>query len=223
MKSRSPFPDYGTTTAQEQPSGRSRQRNDWRDAVWFSDLPAVRKMVALTFARHANRGTDSVWVNTKTGMRLAGVSQRTWERSVEDLVARGWLVLVSGARGGRDGGLSARYSLAIPDGMSVNVTSIPSHPDRNERHSDRNERHSDRNERHSGDLVLEEDLTEDCSLAARAANAPDDDDFTAAVERLVDGITESEWDRAHAIAAETGKTAAQVAGIIRAGREGGRA
>ena len=126
-------------------------RDEWRARIWASDLATNPRMVALVYARFGENPA-SVWVVKKTGIQMAGMSRRTWERSVAVLVDLGWLTLIAGARGGRDKGRAAIYALSLPEGMDVTETRIPN----NARHSDRNARHSDHNARHSGDLEQSE-------------------------------------------------------------------
>lgn len=87
-------------------------RNDWRDAVWNSDLAPNPRLVALVYADHANNDADTVWVTLARGLERTGIKHHvTWSKYVGELVAAGWLVEVETRTNQR----AARYRLTIPD------------------------------------------------------------------------------------------------------------
>lgn len=89
-------------------------RNDWRDAVWSSDLKPLRRLAALCYADHAgNDNTTHVWVSTTQGVRRTGMGRTAWNESRNELEATGWLG-ESRASTYRETG---RYQLMIPHGQ----------------------------------------------------------------------------------------------------------
>ena len=86
-------------------------RNDWRDAVWASDLPVTPRMVALVYADHASTDAGAVWVTMARGLERSGIRRHeTWSKAVAELQERGWLVEAVARTNKR----AARYRLTVP-------------------------------------------------------------------------------------------------------------
>ena len=65
----------------------------YRDAVWCSDLRPEHRIVALCYADHDRQGVGTAWVTTTRLMQRTGIRSRTTAtRAVASLVAGGWLV-----------------------------------------------------------------------------------------------------------------------------------
>lgn len=93
-------------------STNTGSRNDWRDAVWASDLAPNPRLVALAYADHANTDAGAVWVTLARGMKRTGMKRHdTWSKAVAELVTAGWLVEVEARTNKR----AARYRLTIPE------------------------------------------------------------------------------------------------------------
>lgn len=93
----------------------ARSRNEWRDAVWESDLKAMRRLAALCYADHAGEGNlDRVWVAAARGVERTGMGRTAWHESRNDLEATG---LLHETQPAAFGGRSARYRLTIPLGQ----------------------------------------------------------------------------------------------------------
>ena len=84
--------------------------------VWKTDLPTVEKMVLLVIADHAtDEGTDA-WPSQATMATKASISIRTVQRTVNSLVAKGYLWMEKGAGGSancRDDRRPHRYTIHI--------------------------------------------------------------------------------------------------------------
>lgn len=86
--------------------------NQWREAIWESDLHATEKIVALCYADHTSDGT-SVWIYDERGAQRCGMGLSTFRKKRKAVADKGWLLLVTeGRRGPRP--LAATYDLATP-------------------------------------------------------------------------------------------------------------
>ena len=67
--------------------------------VWRTKLPLTEKMVLLVIADHASDEGDNAWPSQQTIATRASLSVRTVQRTVNKLVASGWLKLEKRAGG----------------------------------------------------------------------------------------------------------------------------
>lgn len=67
--------------------------------VWLTKLPLTEKMVLLVIADHANDEGTEAWPSQVTIGTKASVSVRTVQRSVNSLVAKGFIHMAKGAGG----------------------------------------------------------------------------------------------------------------------------
>lgn len=100
----------------------ARDRDEWRDAVWESNLRPMRRLAALCYADHAgNDNTAQVWVGTKRARDRTGMGRTAWHEARNGLVDEGWLREVVPATHTRAG----RYQLTIPEGGQCGQTDTP--------------------------------------------------------------------------------------------------
>lgn len=67
--------------------------------VWLTKLPLTEKMVLLVIADHASDDGTEAWPSQVTIGKKASISVRTVQRSVNSLVAKGYIWLQKGAGG----------------------------------------------------------------------------------------------------------------------------
>lgn len=67
--------------------------------VWRTELPTIEKMVLLVIADHASDDGTEAWPSQATIAAKASISIRTVQRSVNSLVAKGYLWMQKGAGG----------------------------------------------------------------------------------------------------------------------------
>lgn len=84
--------------------------------VWRTDLPTIEKMVLLVIADHANDEGTEAWPSQATIASKASISIRTVQRSVNSLVAAGYLKMEKHAGGSancREDRRPHRYTINI--------------------------------------------------------------------------------------------------------------
>lgn len=84
--------------------------------VWRTDLPTVEKMVLLVIADHASDDGTEAWPSQATIAKKASISVRTVQRSVNNLVAQGYLWLEKHQGGSvncRDDRRPHRYTIVL--------------------------------------------------------------------------------------------------------------
>ena len=84
--------------------------------VWRTDLPTIEKMVLLVIADHASDDGTEAWPSQATIAAKASISIRTVQRSVNSLVAKGYLWMQKGAGGSatcRDDRRPHRYTIVL--------------------------------------------------------------------------------------------------------------
>jgi biotin operon repressor len=92
-------------------------RNDWRDAVWESELPSLAKLLALAYADHAEPDGARVWVSWERLAERTGMGNGSVGRQVKVLRDGGWLTVVDPGKGRRP----TRYRLSQPNRLSPTV------------------------------------------------------------------------------------------------------
>ena len=90
-----------------------KDRNEWRDAVWTSDLKPMKRLAALCYADHAGLTTTHVWVGTKRAQDRTGMGRTAWHEARNGLVSEGWLRETVPATHTAAG----RFQLTIPAGQ----------------------------------------------------------------------------------------------------------
>lgn len=93
--------------------------------VWRSDLPIVEKMVLLVIADHASDDGTEAWPSQATIAQKASISIRTVQRSVNVLVAKGYLWVQKGAGGSancRDDRRPHKYTIVLKRLRGDNVS-----------------------------------------------------------------------------------------------------
>ena len=84
--------------------------------VWRTELPTIEKMVLLVIADHASDDGTDAWPSQATIASKASISIRTVQRTVNTLVAKGYLWLQKGAGGSatcRDDRRPHRYTIVL--------------------------------------------------------------------------------------------------------------
>src|SRR5664279_707818 len=110
---RGPDDDGGRHTGEQGDSStRGKWHRDiWAEAIWESALPTKTKIVGLAYADHARSG-QTAYVANKRAVARTGLSVSTVKRCRADLVAGGWLIEWTPARGHR----ATHYLLVIQGG-----------------------------------------------------------------------------------------------------------
>lgn len=98
----------------------------YRDAVWESDLRPEHRISALAYADHDRMGSGLAWVTTTRLMARTGIRSRTTAtRAVAALVESGWLVRV---------GPHERHPQIVVYRLTIPAADVAAHPAAQSRH-----------------------------------------------------------------------------------------